>query len=488
MSVLALVGALRDPATTNRRIFRAAATVGVFSIGVKLIAMFKEVAVANYFGRSGPVDAFLAAYLLPGFVVVLVGGSLNAAFIPTFIQVRKDGGEGAGQRLFSSCMVWSQGLLLGLTLLLAAVGPSLVRAIASGFSPQKLQLCTHLFYAMLPMILLSGVAANSSAILNASKCFWLPAVCPVLTPLLTFILLLTRAKTWGVWSLVGGVLLGSLAECVVLGFALHYKRIHLWPRWHGYTREVRQVGVQYIPLLIGSVLVSGVTVVDQSMAAWLQPGSVAALAYGNRMVSVVVGLTATSLSAAVIPYFSEMIAEGNWEACRHTLQTYTRILLLAMTPIGILLVVFSPVLVRWLFQRGAFTAQDTLVVSRVQAMYALQIPFYAAGLLYVRMLTAMRRNDLVMISAGISLSLDIVLNLICMRFFGVAGIALSTSLFYVASLLFAFLTARYLLAERIASQNRTRNSLETKARSASISLQRNGINGGTRAEPAQQLK
>jgi putative peptidoglycan lipid II flippase len=200
------------------------------------------------------------------------------------------------------------------------------------------------------------------------------------------------------------------------------------------------------------VLVSGVTVVDQSMAAWLQPGSVAALAYGNRMVSVVVGLTATSLSAAVIPYFSEMVSQRNWEGCRHTLQTYTRILLLVMAPICALLIAFSPALVRLLFQRGAFTAHDTLVVSRVQTMYALQIPFAAAGLLYVRMLTALRRNALVMISAGIGLALDVVLNLVCMKYMGVAGIALSTSLFYAASLLFALLMVRHLLSGNIAAQ------------------------------------
>jgi putative peptidoglycan lipid II flippase len=211
------------------------------------------------------------------------------------------------------------------------------------------------------------------------------------------------------------------------------------------TPEVRQVGSQYVPLLFGAVLTSGVTVLDQSMATWLQPGSVAALAYGNRIVSVVVGLTATSLSAAVIPYFSEMVGARNWEACRETLQTYTRILLLLMTPACVLLIAFSPALVGLLFQRGAFTAQDTLVVSRVQAMYALQIPFYAAGLLYVRLLTAMKRNDLVMIIAGINLALDVVLNLICMKWLGVAGIALSTSLFYLGSLAFAVVMGRRLL-------------------------------------------
>jgi len=101
--------------------------------------------------------------------------------------------------------------------------------------------------------------------------------------------------------------------------------------------------------------------------------------------------------------------------------------------------------VRLLYQRGAFGAADTAVVARVQAMYALQVPFFAIGLLHVRLLTALKRNDLVMASAGLNLVLDIILNLVCMRFLGVAGIALSTSLFYVGSFFFASYATRRLL-------------------------------------------
>ncbi len=451
MNVLTLVRDFRTPSTVNRRIFRVAGLVGILSTGVKLIAMFKELTVARYFGRNDSVDAFLMAYLLPGFLVALIAGSLNAALIPTFIRVRKEEGQAAAQRLFSSCMVWSQSLLVILAVIVAATAPYLLHAMAPGFSASKLQLCTNLLYAMLPLILLSGVVTNFSAILNSTNCFWLPAVSPMLTPLLTFILISMRAPSWGPWSLVAGALLGGLCECILLGLALRSRDINILPRWHGATLGVRQVGFQYIPLLVAAVFTSGATFVDQSMAAWLQPGSVAALGYGNRIVSVIVGLTAASLSAAVIPYFSEMVAAKDWEGCQHTLRTYTRILLLIMTPVCVLLIALSPVIVRFLFQRGAFTAQDTIVVSQVQSMYALQIPFYAAGLLYVRMLTALRRNDLVMISAGISLVFDVILNLICMRFWGVAGIALSTSLFYVASLSFAFIMARHLLRRNAAA-------------------------------------
>ena len=50
-----------------------------------------------------------------------------------------------------------------------------------------------------------------------------------------------------------------------------------------------------------------------------------------------------------------------------------------------------------------------------------------------------------MYAAAINLSLDVVFNIICMRFWGVAGIALSTSLFYVVSCTFVVISAKHAL-------------------------------------------
>ena len=69
-------------------------------------------------------------------------------------------------------------------------------------------------------------------------------------------------------------------------------------------------------------------------------------------------------------------------------------------------------------------------------MYAIQIPFYASTILLVRLVSALKRNDVLLKLSSINLALDVVLNLILMRFLGVAGIALSTSLFYIASFLY----------------------------------------------------
>jgi putative peptidoglycan lipid II flippase len=412
---------------------------------VKVIAMAKELAVARTFGRGDAVDAFLIAYMLPAFVVVLVAVTLNGALVPTLIQVKGRQGGSAAQRLFASAMVLSQALLIVLTIALAAAGPWIIRHIASRFPPVKLALTTHLFYALLPLVVLGGITSNCGAVLNACGHFVLPALLPLVTPALTLGLLSTPALHGHIAVLVGGALVGSAIESATIAWALRRHGFHLEFSWRGMTPELHQVCTQYIPLLVAGLLSSGVSIVDQSMAATLEPGSVAALAYGNRIVSVLAGLTAVSLSTAVIPYLSQMVADRDWPGCRRTLRTYTWLVSAIMVPLVLVTVFFSGTMVRLLYQRGAFTAADTALVSRVQSMYALQLSFAGIAVLYGRLLAAMRRTDLIMVGAAINLSLDIVLNIVCMRFLGVAGIALATSLFYAGSFVFVRTMALRLL-------------------------------------------
>ena len=93
-----------------------------------------------------------------------------------------------------------------------------------------------------------------------------------------------------------------------------------------------------------------------------------------------------------------------------------------------------------------FGPGDTAVVKSVLAMYAIQIPFFVVSRVYYRFVVAMRRTDLVLYCGLLNLALDVVLNLVLMRWLGVAGIALATSLWSISTLLFLCYWAKKLLA------------------------------------------
>ncbi len=422
--------------STNWQIFRAASFVGLLSLCPKLVAMLKELIVAERVGRGDLLDAFLIALVAPSFVVNLVAGSFNGALIPVFIYVRDCEGAEAAQRLFSNVIVWTTTLLLLLAVALAVGAPYYLSLLAPGFSPQKMALTRRLLYMLLPYVVLSGLVVNWTAVINAAHRFALPALSPMVTPALISVCLIATWSVWGVYSLPIGTVIGTGIESLILAYTLKSQNLSLAFRWTGMDHHMRSIIRQYAPAAAGALILSSTAVIDQSFAARLMPGSVAALSYGSKLISPVIALAALALSTPLLPHFSQLVAQRDWSACRHTIRTYVKLAFFAAIPVAAMLAIFSGPLIRALFERGAFGPEDTRVVSLVQAMYAIQIPFYVASIVLIRFLSSVKRNDLLMYSAILSLVLDVLLNIVLSRFIGVAGIALATSLFYAAAFVF----------------------------------------------------
>jgi len=430
----------------NRSIFRAALSVGAAGVIVKLVATFKEITVAGVYGRSDAIDAFFAAALIPSLLVNLISESMNQALVPTLIRVREQEGHDRAQQLLSSSMLWVCLLLCAASAAMALTAHLFFPLIASHFPAEKLALSIRLFYALLPIVLITGIATNCTAVLNTLDRFALPALAPVTISIAIILGALLLGSRFGIWAMVYSTLAGSLLHAAIVAAMMRARGYRFHLRWYGMSEATREVGRQYGPVLLSGVVASGGLLVDQSMAAMLPAGSVSALVYANRFVSVVLALLAGAVSTAIVPYFSRLIAHNDWSGCRHTLHTWVRITALVSIPIAALLIAGAHPLIRIAFQHGAFGPRDTAVVTPVLAMYAIQIPFFVVSRVFYRFLVAMRRTDLILYCGIINMALDIVLNLILMRFYGVAGIALATSLWTIATFFFLWYWTRRLLA------------------------------------------
>jgi putative peptidoglycan lipid II flippase len=421
----------------NRRIFRAAVLVTLAGVLVKVVATAKEFVVAGVFGRSDAMDAFLIAFLIPGLLVNLFSESMNQALIPTLVRVRGEEGKAKAQELLSSAMLWMCGLLVVGSALMVAGAPLLFPLLVRHFSVGKMTLTEHLFYGLVPTVLIAGVASNCTAVLNTFEKFALPALAPIATPLTIILGAWLMAPRLGIWSLVYANLVGALVHALLMIWMMHAHGYRFHLLWHGASPAMREVAGQYGPILLSGLVASGGLLVDQGMAATLPSGSVSTLVYANRFVSVVLNLLAGAIATAVTPYFSEMVARKDWAGCRHTLNTYVRITAMISIPVMVAMIAGSRLLVRLTLQHGAFSAADTAAVAPVQAMYAIQLPFFIVSRVFYRYLVAIRRTTLILYCGMLNLILDVVLNVLCMRWYGVAGIALATSLWTIST--FGFL-------------------------------------------------
>jgi putative peptidoglycan lipid II flippase len=423
----------------------AAAIVGFFTILSQIGGFAKELTVATWFGTGDALDAFLIALLVPTFIVNILAGSLSASFLPTFIQVYKKQGTAGAQKILSKVIGWFSVFCLLLSLLFIVLVPFYLPVLCSGFSFEKVELTKRILYFLVPLIFLKGLSSICAGVLNALENFALAAFLPILGPLAAMVLILTSASSLGIYALVFGILVGFGLETFIIGSALYKQKFSLQPRLMGLDPDIRIIIGQFLPVAAGAIIMGSTELVDKSMAAALAPGSVASLNYGNKIIAAVLTLATTAIGTAVMPYFSRMVADREWNDIRSTIKFYLGIIFAFGIPAAFVIFGISETIVQIVFERGSFTSQDTTVVASVQALFAFQIPFYVASIVVVRLISSLRANHILMWGAALNLAVNIILNVIFIYYMGLKGIALSTSCVYFISFIFLFYFANKLI-------------------------------------------
>jgi putative peptidoglycan lipid II flippase len=128
-----------------------------------------------------------------------------------------------------------------------------------------------------------------------------------------------------------------------------------------------------------------------------------------------------------------LIAGGAWDELSRILGAYAKYILIGSIPVVAALALLAEPMIRLLFERGAFTPASTLAAAQVQAWLALQLPFYILAMLGARVLSAMDANQIVLRIGALNLALNVAGNYVLMQWFGVNGIAMSTSLMYLVA-------------------------------------------------------
>ena len=444
----ALVNAVRTAAhvppetSVKKRIATAAAAIGTLSVVVKGASLASTLVIASFFGTGDALEAYLIAFLAPSVLITVVSRSFRSATVPTYVQVLEQQGPDEAQRLFSTITFLAIALLALVAALFAISSSYLLPLIGSGFNAEKLALTQQLAYLLVPAIVLKGIATIYSSVLNARERFSLAAFAPILVPVSTVSATLAwQVPATRIYAVAIGTVIGMLAETAVVAWGLKRQRVVLRPRWPRSTAASRQVIAQYFPMVAAALLMSGTTFVDQAMVASLPAGSVASLSYGGRVVNVALHLITGAIGVAVLPFFSKMVEAGNWSELRSVLRVYTTWLLVLMIATGALLAVFSESIIGLALERGMFSEADTVLVGRIQTVYALQMPFYVCGILFVRVISAMKANQILMIGSLSNLIVNVVLNYVFMQRWGVVGIALSTVFVYLLSCVYLMFMA-----------------------------------------------
>jgi putative peptidoglycan lipid II flippase len=381
-----------------------------------------------WFGRSPSTDLYFAEFAffqLTG--SLLFGAFQDSAIVPILIETKQKG-QKALEATFGS--LFAHTLLVGLVL---AAASALVGAVSLMVFYHGAERGVGL--AMVPLFAGSLVLFGARGLIEA----WLVAeqryfIAPIARAfgVATMLALVAALHQRGIVVLPAATLIGEMVSIVALAVVtLGAGRMPLVPNLS------RPEPVRRLARLVGSEVAGGAVtrvnpLVDQLVAA------IAGVAGGGTLLrySIDVALAPTTILQAVLfpvllSQLSREIAIGRIDRFRSTLLRSLLTVTALLSVAEVLLIVFRGPLLRLAFLRGAMDAAGVDRMAQVFPYHVLGLAPFGALLVLARAHVALK-NSRIMVSMGaLNAVLNAFFNLVLVRFMGLAGIALSTSLVHL---------------------------------------------------------
>mgnify|MGYP001025136914 CR=1 FL=1 len=405
-------------------------------------ALGVDILLAARFGLSSEMDALFVALTVPQLVYVVVSNSCSAVLVPSFSRLLVERGADEVWKLFSALVSIALLLFVALAALGAAASPYVVVSTAPGLDGDSLALAIRLNRLIFWLLVPAGAVQTMVAVLNAHQRFAVPAALNLVRYGVVIAFAWAGAHSWGLAAVAAGYVAASVAQMVVLAFAVWRVGGRYRPALDLHDPELRKVGRLLGPsLLKGTVGQSGI-VVERMLASFLPPGSISAVGYARRILHVVGDVLLGSVSTVLLPRFSALAARDRIPSLKRAVAFGVRLASFLAVPVVTLLVTLNVPIIQLVFQRGAFDAQATQITAGVMALYVLSVLPLAISQVIGGIFSAMGDTLTPLHLRLVTLLTNVALDVVLVQVLGPYGFALSLLLARCVGLGIEFVAVR----------------------------------------------
>jgi putative peptidoglycan lipid II flippase len=370
--------AASETARGGTRFGAAALLLGASVLLSRVLGYAREAVLAYQVGAGPEADAYRAGFQIPDLLnYFLAGGALSVAFVPLYTRARARGRPEA-ERLLATVLGTIGALSILGTALLWWQAEALVALQFPRFDEPTRALTVHVTRIVLPAQIFFLTGGIVRAVLMAEGRFGAQAAAPLLYNGCVIAGGLLLAPRLGVEGFAWGALAGAFLGNFLLGWVDVLRHVRLRVRVAPFDPDFRHYLVVAAPLMFGVTLL----VVDEWYERWfgglLAPGTVAQLGYARQLMLVPVAIVGQALAAAALPFMARLWSEGRrLELDALVLRTLRVGVSIAVVAAGVLFALAEPV-VAVVYQRGRFSAEDTLAVAGLLAILTLACPAWVA--------------------------------------------------------------------------------------------------------------
>lgn len=422
---------------STKKMIKTAGFMIVATCAAKLCGLLRDSFIGAFFGTGSATDAYFAATKIPLlFFDVIIGGVISAAFIPVFNEYLERSSKARALEFanrFINVILTITGLMCVLGILFA---PLLIDLITPGLEGETRDLAIRLSNILFPMIIFTGLAYSFVGILQSFGEFNIPAIISLVSNGIMILYLLIFRDRFGVTGLAVAMLIGWAMQAAVqipslIKFQYKYKL-----DFHFNDEGLKKTALLAIPLLISTWVQPIGSLVNMRFASTLGEGAMSGLEYANRLYVIVVGVFSFVVTNLVFPSLARANAADKQEESHALMHGALKSVSFVMLPIMAGFILLSEPVVKLIYQYGKFDTASTAITSTALMFYSMGMIGFSYAEVLNKSFFAMQDSKTPMVTALISIAVNIALSYYFSTLLGIGGLALASA---IASILNAAL-------------------------------------------------
>lgn len=409
------------------KITKAAVSLMIATILSKILGFVRELTLASVYGTSAYSDAYLIALNIPTIIFACIGTALATSYIPLFYKIKEEREESNGIEFTNNLI----NIVIVICTLLIIIGfiftENIVKLFAIGFQGQTLSLTINFTRVLLIGMVFMALTYIISSYLQAKEEFLIPGLIGIPYNIIV-IASIFLSSNLNIHILVYGTLIAMASQFVYQFPSAYKKGFKYKPNLDIKDENIKKMLYLVIPVFIGVSVNQINALVDRTLASTLVEGSISALNYANRLNGFVIGLFIASISSVLYPILSNLSAKNSKQNFINALVKSINIVIIIMIPTTVAAITLATPIVKFLFQRGAFDFNATKMTSIALVYYSIGMVAFGLRDILSRAFYALQDTKTPMINGAIAMILNIILNLILVRYMAHGGLALATSI------------------------------------------------------------
>jgi putative peptidoglycan lipid II flippase len=381
----------REPAPERQagRIARSTAFFSIATAASRVAGLGREVVAAGYYGISGPMSAFTIAFQVPNLIRALFAdAALQPAFVPIFTELLGKKAYKEAFRLASTMLLLVTMVLGVITALFVLLAPVIMPLFAPGFEGEILDLTVALSQVLFPILILLGASGIVVGILNSYDRFGAFAISPLFWNLSIIAVLVVLEPMFEgqdrIYAYAIGILVGTLIQLLIPAWDLRNTPYRFKFSFDWRHPGVRRVLVLMLPVTISLGLINFNLVINSFFGSLVSEQAPAAIDKAFRIYQLPQGIFSVAIATVLFPTLARFASAGEMDDLRATMANGMRQILFVLVPAAAAILVLSEPMIRLVYERGEFGAEETEVVATALFWFAFSLPANGLFLLLTR--------------------------------------------------------------------------------------------------------